>query len=422
MNKFKFFLVALTATAMMFSSCKKDEKGDEPNPTPTENPSDVETPKNTETIVVTAPEVVYPKQYQYVGVVDKIDFKWEEPTVKKVSHVYDETTKSYNDTETELTDCSFKYELCYSTDGTTWETSDKVSEPKFTKNVTLEKEKTYYYKINTYISYGNTKDSLIEKYEYKFDDDVTIPFYSTYEQKHHFGVIRSTLINDNIQICLVFSWAEGCVCKFSYYSVVKDSYGKYNYHEFGREKTISDENTYYGYLQADIDLAVKYELSGKYNEKGILHLKPVDGKKQTYDGDFNVYDKNKFMNTDKQYAVYPKDAKTQYLEPMFEYAASGRLKRYNPCTYAGEIVAYENWKEFSEGLSDAQFMINYQRLLGATEENTTYPFLKNGEFLCYDQDFDGVDYESRNFDKNCGLIELTEDFSDENYEDWSDIY
>ena len=151
-------------------------------------------------------------------------------------------------------------------------------------------------------------------------------------------------------------------------------------------------------------------------------MKPVDGKKQTYDGDFNVYDKNKFMNTDKQYAVYPKDAKTQYLEPMFEYEASGRLKRYNPCTYAGEIVAYENWKEFSEGLSDAQFMINYQRLLGATEENTTYPFLKNGEFLCYDQDFDGVDYESRNFDKNCGLIELTEDFSDENYEDWSDIY
>ena len=51
-------------------------------------------------------------------------------------------------------------------------------------------------------------------------------------------------------------------------------------------------------------------------------------------------------------------------------------------------------------------MLNFQRLLGATEENTIYPFLKNGEFVCYDKEYNGVDYESRNFDKNCGLIEI----------------
>lgn len=412
-------MVAIAATAMMFSACKKDEKGDEPTPTPNEKPADVETIKNTEKIVVTAPEVIYPKQYQYVGLVTNIDFKWEKPTVKKVSHIYDETTKSYNDTETELTDCSFKYELCYSIDGQNFETSEKLSEPKFTKNVTLEKGQTYYYKINTYISYGSTKDSLIQKYDYKFSDDVTIPFYSTYEQKHHFGVIRSTLVNDDQQVCLVFSWAEDCNCNFSFHSVKKDNQDKYIYTQFGSEETISNKKAYKTYFPTDYLIAVKYELTGKYNEKGTLHLNAaVDGKKQTYDGDFNVYDKNKFANTDKQYAVYPKDAKTQYLEPMFEYAPSGRLKRYNPCTYLGEIVTYENWKDFSKGLSDMQFMINYQRLLGQTEENTTYPFLKNGEFVCYGKDYVGVDYESRNFDKNCGLIELTEDFSDENWEDW----
>ena len=101
MKRFKFFLVAMVATAMMFSACKKDEKGDEPTPTPNEKPADVETIKNTEKIVVTAPEVIYPKQYQYVGLATTIDFKWEKPSVKKVSHIYDENTKSYNDTETE---------------------------------------------------------------------------------------------------------------------------------------------------------------------------------------------------------------------------------------------------------------------------------------------------------------------------------
>ena len=418
MRKLKLFLVAMVATAMVISSCKKEDENNEPE-TPT---TPTETNKNTEKIVVTAPEVIYPKQYQYVGLATTIDFKWEKPSVKKVSHIYDANTKSYNDTETELTDCSFKYELCYSTDGTTWETSDKLTEREFSKNVTLEKGQTYYYKINTYISYGSTKDSLILKYDYKFSDDVTIPFYSTYEQKHHFGVIRSTLINDDQQICLVFSWAEDCICKLSFHEVQKDNQGKYIYTQFGFDHTISDENTYFTYLQSDIDIAVKYELTGKYNEKGILHLKPIDGQKQTYDGDFNVYDKNKFANTDKQYAIYPKNVKTQYLEPMFEYASSGRLIRYNPCTYLGEIVTYENWKEFSKGLSDMQFMINYQRLLGQTEEKTTYPFLKNGEFVCYGKDYDGVDYESRIFDRNCSLIELTEDYSDENWEDWAEKY
>ncbi|MBQ3689027.1 MAG: hypothetical protein II937_04080 [Bacteroidales bacterium] len=77
----------------------------------------------------------------------------------------------------------------------------------------------------------------------------------------------------------------------------------------------------------------------KDNEKGILHLlNDVDGSKKIYDGDFNVYDKKNFMNTDKQCVVFPKDAKNIYLEPMFEYAPSGRIKRYNPNTYQGRIV------------------------------------------------------------------------------------
>ena len=175
MKKIKFFLVALAATTLVFSSCSKDEKNEEkPDEKPQYN--------NTEKIVVSAPEVVYPKQYQYVGLATKIDFKWEKPVVKKVSHIYDENTKSYIDTETELTDCSFKYELCYFKDDNSWETSEKISEPEFSKNVTLEEGKKYYYKINTYISYGNTKDSLIERYECKFSDDVEIPFYSTYNK------------------------------------------------------------------------------------------------------------------------------------------------------------------------------------------------------------------------------------------------
>ena len=44
-NKFKFFLVALTATAMMFSACKKDDEKNEPEVTPTpvvEEPSEEE--------------------------------------------------------------------------------------------------------------------------------------------------------------------------------------------------------------------------------------------------------------------------------------------------------------------------------------------------------------------------------------------
>jgi len=194
MKNLKLFLVAFAATTLVISSCKKEDENNEPE-TPT---TPTETNKNTEKIVVTAPEVIYPKQYQYVGLATTIDFKWEKPAVKKVSHIYDENTKSYNDTETELTDCSFKYELCYSTDGTTFETSDKLTETEFSKNVTLENGQTYYYKINTYISYGNTKDSLIQKYEYKFDDDVTIPFYSTYEQKHHFGVEKILLWKPNL--------------------------------------------------------------------------------------------------------------------------------------------------------------------------------------------------------------------------------
>jgi len=401
MKRFKFLMVAIAATAMMFSACKKDEKGDEPTPTPNEKPADVETHKNTEKIVVTAPEVIYPKQYQYVGLATTIDFKWEKPSVKKVSHIYDENTKSYNDTETELTDCSFKYELCYSTDGTTFETSDKLTEPEFSKNVTLENGQTYYYKINTYISYGNTKDSLIQKYDYKFSDDVTIPFYSTYEQKHHFGVIKI----DESHFYL--EWDKDCKCYFTFW-FVKFNNGKFEYvpcqgnHE--KEFEIGSKNTYS--ICTEGKCAIKYELSGRYNEKGTLHLYTVDGTKYFYDGDFNVYDKKDFMNTDKQYVVFTKDAKNIYLEPMFEYAPSGRIKRYNPNTYQGRIVTYEDWKEFSKGTAGAQFMINYQRLLGQTEENTTFPFLKNGEFVCYDKDFNGVDYESRSFDKNCALIEI----------------
>ena len=298
MNKFKFFLVALTATAMMFSSCKKDDEDENKNNLD-ENPTTEETIKNTETIVVTAPEVVYPKQYQYVGVVDKIDFKWEKPTVKKVSHVYDETTKSYNDTKTELTDCSFKYELCYSTDGTTWETSDKVSELELSRNVTLEEEKTYYYKINTYLSYGNTKDSLIEKYEYKFDDDVTIPFYSTYEQKHHFGVEKLAKDEDNSGIA-VFSWAEGCDCEFTFYEVLIDNSGNYKYEQHLNTGFYSREgkNTMARYLYWD-KTAVTYKLTGKYNESGTLHLMPIDGSKYVSDREFNVYEKKSFIDGKK---------------------------------------------------------------------------------------------------------------------------
>ena len=418
MNKFKFFLVAIAATAMMFSSCKKDDEDENKNNS-NENPTTEETIKNTETIVVTAPEVVYPKQYQYVGVVDKIDFKWEKPTVKKVSHVYDETTKSYNDTETELTDCSFKYELCYSTDGTTWETSDKVSELELSKNVTLEEEKTYYYKINTYLSYGNTKDSLIQKYEYEFDDDVTIPFYSTYEQKHHFGIEKILLWKPNPEIGVaLLSWAKGCDCKITWLEVLVDDNGKYTYNPFD-SKTFNDGSNYTAQHIVCEKMAFEYVLTGKYNETGIVHLMPIDGSKYVYDRDFNVYEKKSFI-TEKKCAVLPKDAKNLYGEALFEYAPSGRIKRYNTCSYTGEIVTYDDWKEFSKGTSDMQFMINYQRLLGATEENATYPFLKNGEFVCYDKDYSGVDYESKNFNNSCNLIEVTEDYSNDNYEDWFD--
>ncbi|MBR4268105.1 MAG: hypothetical protein IKQ46_18885, partial [Bacteroidales bacterium] len=380
----------------------KEDENNEPE-TPT---TPTETNKNTEKIVVTAPEVIYPKQYQYVGLATTIDFKWEKPSVKKVSHIYDETTKSYNDTETELTDCSFKYELCYSIDGQNYETSEKLSEPKFTKNVTLEKGQTYYYKINTYISYGNTKDSLIEKYEYKFDDDFTIPFYSTYEQKHHIGVVKSG--NDMVTI----SWDKDCSCRFILYEVIIGSDGKYTY------KTTNDNKEYVyevGKKNSETLVifnyksAIKYELSGKYKEKGTLHLyAAVDGNKFVYDGNFIVYQKNDFMNTDKQCAILPGYVKTPYLEPVFEFAPSGRLKRYNPCSYLGEMVTYENWKEFSNDLSNSEFLINFNRLVLNEVKEASYPFLKNGEYMCFDKDFadKGVEYESKNFTEYCYLIEL----------------
>jgi len=397
---------------MMFSSCKKDEKGDEPNPT---NPSVSNNYK--EKIIVSAPEVIYPKQYQYVGLPEKIDFKWEKPAVKKVLYTYNEDTKSYDETVTDF-DYTLKYELCYSKDGNTWDKSDKISETEFTKNITLEEEKTYYYKINTYISYGNTQDSLISSYVHEFEDDIIIPFYSTYEQKHHFGMVKSAMCGSKNGI-VVFEWAKGCNCKIYQYWVEKDDKGEYIYKEFPYNPQIYDDgkNSDFYYLNWE-RMAVKYELTGKYTESGILHLMPIDGSKYIYDGDFNVYEKKQFMNTDKQCAIFPRGKKTQYLEEMFEYAPSGRLKRYNPCTYIGEIVTYENWKEFSKGTSDMQFMIDYQRLLGSTEENTTFPFLKNGEFVCYDKDFDGVDYESRNFDKNCGLIEIMDKYSVDDWQVW----
>jgi len=43
MNRFKFLLVAIVATAMMFSACKKDDEKNEPEVTPTpvvEEPSE----------------------------------------------------------------------------------------------------------------------------------------------------------------------------------------------------------------------------------------------------------------------------------------------------------------------------------------------------------------------------------------------
>lgn len=422
MKRFKFFLVAMIATAMMFSSCKKDEKGDEPTPTPNEKPADVETIKNTEKIVVTAPEVIYPKQYQYVGLATNIDFKWEKPTVKKVSHIYDENTKSYNDTETDF-DYTLKYELCFSKDGDTWTKSNKLSEPEFSKTVNLEEDKTYYYKINTYISYGSTTDSLISNYVYEYEDDVKIPFYSTYEQKHHFGVVRSA--KNGVSGLIRIEWATGCICKFILYSVDMDEKGNYTYkyfYEYGADKDgylvfNEEENNYTTYFYEK--MAIKYELTGKYNESGFLHIMPIDGSKYVYDGDFNVYDKKTFISG-KHCAVLPKGAKTVYLEDMFEYAPSGKLKRYNPCTYTGKMVTFDDWKEFSKGLSEAQFMINYQRLLGQTEENTTFPFLKNGDFVCYDKDFNGVDYESKNFNNSCGLIEVTDIYgvSDDDKNNW----
>ena len=57
-NIFKFFLVAMMATAMMFSACKKDDDKNELEVTPSE------TNQNKEKIIVSAPEVIYPKQYQ----------------------------------------------------------------------------------------------------------------------------------------------------------------------------------------------------------------------------------------------------------------------------------------------------------------------------------------------------------------------
>jgi hypothetical protein len=41
-----------------------------------EKPDEKPQYNNTEKIVVSAPEVVYPKQYQDVGLATKIDFKW----------------------------------------------------------------------------------------------------------------------------------------------------------------------------------------------------------------------------------------------------------------------------------------------------------------------------------------------------------
>lgn len=38
--------------------------------------------------------------------------------------------------------------------------------------------------------------------------------------------------------------------------------------------------------------------------------------------------------------------------------------------------------------------------------------------MCYDKDFDGVDYESRNFDKNCGLIEIMDKYSVDDWQVW----
>jgi hypothetical protein len=86
------------------------------------------------------------------------------------------------------------------------------------------------------------------------------------------------------------------------------------------------------------------------------------------------------------------------------------------------MVTYDDWKEFSKGTSDMQFMINYQRLLGPTEENTVFPFLKNGEFVCYDKKIDGVDYESRVFNNNCVLIEVMDDYNVDDWENWWETY
>jgi len=405
----KFLFAAFAATAMLFSSCSKDEKNDEkPDEKPQYN--------NTEKIVVSAPEVVYPKQYQYVGLATTIDFKWEKPSVKKVSHIYDENTKSYIDTETELTDCSFKYELCYFKDDSSWETSEKISETEFSKNVTLEEGKKYYYKINTYISYGNTKDSLIERYECKFSDDVEIPFYSTYQQKHHIGVIKS------VDKVISLAWDKGCDCKLTYCEVQISDKGKYTYKEYLTETwsptdehsiemgliRISGENVIVSSFIGEDKIAVKYELSGKYNETGTLHLYAVDGTKYISDGDFNVYDKINLMNTDQQCAVFPKGAKNIYLEPMFEYSESGRLKRYNPNTYQGRIVTYEDWSKCAEKISEPEFNMYIEIYLGVTyKDNQTYPFIKNGEYMCFDnQMISWKNYESKNFNGNCCLIEL----------------
>ncbi|MBR4267896.1 MAG: hypothetical protein IKQ46_17805 [Bacteroidales bacterium] len=418
MKNLKLFLVALAATTLVISSCKKEDENNEP----TTNPYS----QNKEKIIVSAPEVVFPKQYQYVGVVDKINFKWEKPSVKKILYAYDDAAKSYKETEQNF-DYTLKYELCYSTDGKNFETSDKLTEPEFSKNVTLEKGQTYYYKINTYISYGNTKDSLIQKYDCKYKDDVEIPFYSTYEYKHHIGYF-------NEYFYAIIFWDEECSCDLIFYTVEKDENGEYKYtgeprrevYPVGSKGSATTKNVN-GYRLLDVMVGskhvpgnryvVKYELRGKYAESGVLHLQYVeDETKYIADGNFNIYPITDFMNNDRQCVIFPKNCKTQYNEDMFEYSESGRLKRYNPVTFQGRIVTYEDWSACAKELSEPQFNMYINQYLGMTfDKGETYPFMKNGEYVCFDnQMISWTNYESKNFNKNCCLVELL-DNRDENF-------
>jgi hypothetical protein len=239
-------LVAIAATAMMFSACKKDEENNvEPDPT----------------YGITVGEIGTPKNNELIG--------------------SDSFTATWTASKSSKSDATFQYEAFLSDDGgASWNSLGKYKLNNCQLN-NLEGDKLYQLKVRTYCTDADGKETTAETEPVSF-----VAYYKN-------GTIGASVLTEN---SITMEWRNLLPydeVELTISECRRPSY-MYFYSNEQAPVTITNGNTYtFKDLKPEQGYSIKFKIVGKdnsFNYGGTYYAMTVDGEKYLTDGEFNKYD------------------------------------------------------------------------------------------------------------------------------------